>query len=337
MTELSTLEATGYSYYITAASPILQRNETCQRPQPSSNICGEYILPCYRTTNGDAVKGVFVASNETSAYYQNATIYTEGSGCANQTMKYLEYEAQGYYSIHGKSKDVVVSNGLNIELRPEYWSLIPRSMQAVSDLNDNCTCNGSWSLNTRRNLTAICTECTALPFLHQPVGSGEPTYAISQHFGINLRFTNASTNAITAYTTMLSSSNVQYVLASDNCSIVFPDNGRPVIPGPSPAVSKPGKKISGGDVFIIILFVFGFVYFVGGMLINYQRTGGSSGGGTPVIPHVSFWRSLPGLITDGCAFTFAQRCGTRRASGGPTYSSFGGPSESTKIEGYGSL
>lgn len=44
-------------------------------------------------------------------------------------------------------------------------------------------------------------------------------------------------------------------------------------------MAKPGKKISGGDVFIIILFVVGFVYFAGGMLINYQRTGGTSGGG----------------------------------------------------------
>ena len=40
-----------------------------------------------------------------------------------------------------------------------------------------------------------------------------------------------------------------------------------------PLIKKGGNKLSGGDAFIIVFFVIGFVYFVGGMALNYHRTG----------------------------------------------------------------
>ena len=45
-----------------------------------------------------------------------------------------------------------------------------------------------------------------------------------------------------------------------------------------------------------------------------------------MIPHVEFWRGIPGLVAEGCNFTFTQRCGTKGK--GPAYTSFGGKVDS---------
>ncbi len=60
------------------------------------------------------------------------------------------------------------------------------------------------------------------------------------------------------------------------------------IPCSGPASASSKKKLDGGDVILIILFVGSFVYFGGGMALNLSR------GGSAKLPHSEFWTSLPG-------------------------------------------
>ncbi|OWF35124.1 Cation-dependent mannose-6-phosphate receptor [Mizuhopecten yessoensis] len=67
----------------------------------------------------------------------------------------------------------------------------------------------------------------------------------------------------------------------------------------------PGKGAASGDISIGTIVVIGalslgFLYLIGGILFMkmVRRAHGSE-----VVPNVSFWRGLPGLIKDGCLFT----------------------------------
>ena len=48
---------------------------------------------------------------------------------------------------------------------------------------------------------------------------------------------------------------------------------------------------------------FAWPYFGGGYLYNVKRNGLS---GSEAIPNHGFWTALPGLIKDGCGFTWAK-------------------------------
>ena len=71
--------------------------------------------------------------------------------------------------------------------------------------------------------------------------------------------------------------------------------------GGTPGSSTAGHGLSGGSIFLILFFVSAFVYFVGGVLFNKYRRGMS---GVEMVPNVGFWRDLPGLVRDGCMFSF---------------------------------
>jgi len=70
-------------------------------------------------------------------------------------------------------------------------------------------------------------------------------------------------------------------------------------PGSSGSGAKAG--LSGGSIFLILFFVTAFVYFVGGVLFNKYRRGLS---GVEMVPNIGFWRDLPGLVRDGCVFSW---------------------------------
>lgn len=78
--------------------------------------------------------------------------------------------------------------------------------------------------------------------------------------------------------------------APEACFTHFPDD----------PTDNGATGLSGGWVFTIIVIVFTFVYFVGGLLYNRFLTGAK---GSESVPNISFWRSLPGLVTDGCSYT----------------------------------
>ncbi|XP_059165124.1 cation-dependent mannose-6-phosphate receptor-like [Physella acuta] len=64
-----------------------------------------------------------------------------------------------------------------------------------------------------------------------------------------------------------------------------------------------GSSLTPGSIMLIIFFVLLFVYFSGGMMVNYVRTKGT---GRELVPNLSFWSLLPGLIADG--FKFSVSC-----------------------------
>ncbi|KAL4222526.1 hypothetical protein ACF0H5_018565 [Mactra antiquata] len=65
--------------------------------------------------------------------------------------------------------------------------------------------------------------------------------------------------------------------------------------------------LSAGSLILVILATFVFIYLVGGTLFLAL---GRNARGTEMVPNVSFWTSLPGLIKDG--FMFTLRPCTRR-------------------------
>ena len=69
--------------------------------------------------------------------------------------------------------------------------------------------------------------------------------------------------------------------------------------------------MSAGSGILIAFFCTCSVYIIGGMLYNY-RLGAT---GIEMLPHLSFWRSLPGYIKDGFAFSFGECFGLRSAGG----------------------
>jgi len=75
--------------------------------------------------------------------------------------------------------------------------------------------------------------------------------------------------------------------------------------------------LSGGSIFLILLLVFFVLYIVGGMIYKSKRLGAT---GADTCPNVEFWRALPGLVTDGCKFTWHKlRNVTNRSSAASQY------------------
>ncbi|OWF35125.1 putative mannose 6-phosphate receptor-like protein C530.09c [Mizuhopecten yessoensis] len=74
-------------------------------------------------------------------------------------------------------------------------------------------------------------------------------------------------------------------------------------PGPGPAPNTSSEGISIGTILVIVALALGFSYLVGGILfmkmVRHAR-------GTEVVPNVSFWGSLPGLVKDGFVFTIGK-------------------------------
>jgi len=69
---------------------------------------------------------------------------------------------------------------------------------------------------------------------------------------------------------------------------------------PPSGSSKQG--LSGGSIFLILFFVGLFVYFVAGALVlkyKFMKEG------LDIIPNRDLWASIPGLVKDGCLFTYA--------------------------------
>jgi hypothetical protein len=75
-----------------------------------------------------------------------------------------------------------------------------------------------------------------------------------------------------------------------------------------------GGGLSGGWIFIIVLLSVTVVYFVGGYCFNrfYRKEEGLSN----QIPQYGFWVALPGLVKDGCVYSYRKTAGfVGRATG----------------------
>lgn len=77
-------------------------------------------------------------------------------------------------------------------------------------------------------------------------------------------------------------------------------------PDPGPGPKKGGSSeggISIGTILVIVVLSLGFSYMVGGILYMKMVRHAQ---GTEVVPNVSFWGSLPGLVKDGVMFTIGK-------------------------------
>ncbi|CAF3188455.1 unnamed protein product [Rotaria socialis] len=72
-------------------------------------------------------------------------------------------------------------------------------------------------------------------------------------------------------------------------------------PGPDP--DKPNKGLSGGAVLLIIVVVLVFIYLITFMSFNKFKREAT---GLDILPHRSFWISLPGYSKDGVIFIFQK-------------------------------
>lgn len=99
-----------------------------------------------------------------------------------------------------------------------------------------------------------------------------------------------------------------------------------VNPTPAPSSSS-DSGLSAGSGLLIAFFCLLAVYVLGGMAYNY-RAGAK---GIEMLPNLSFWRAVPGLITDGLRFSFVECFGLRRRGEGYTPVNSGGE------RGYGAL
>jgi len=61
--------------------------------------------------------------------------------------------------------------------------------------------------------------------------------------------------------------------------------------------------LSGGWIFIIFLVILTFVYCVGGIAFMHFQRGAT---GLEMLPHMNFWREVPGLIKDGCIYSWRK-------------------------------
>jgi len=68
--------------------------------------------------------------------------------------------------------------------------------------------------------------------------------------------------------------------------------------------TSPVEGLSGGSIFLIIFFVVAVVYFVGGAFFRYKFQEVEVG--VNLVPNLGFWSEIPGLVKDGCVFTYEK-------------------------------
>lgn len=347
ISELVPVASSGPTQVFNSSTAIVDQTSACANPQPSASLCGQWHLPCHSIANTDsgaaaafASSGIFIASGRGEAcsecFYMNTTYFFDENGCEENSPHYfVNVEQNGHYGVMGPSNANQIRSGNKVQVTSQLFAVTPLSQEAVTDLSDLCPCGGTWQLNVARTFSGPCPSGTGpqdcqYDLFRQQIGGGQQ-FVVMQHLGNNMRFTRFSPSQSAGWDNAnLTMQDYQYTADSQLCNVAlpagasFPDGPNP---HPSPQGSPAGDKgMSGGDVFILLLFIVVIVYFGGGMAYNFQTSGGFKNGGTPVIPHVEFWRGIPGLIAEGCNFTFTQRCGTKGK--GPSYTSFGGKVDS---------
>jgi len=89
------------------------------------------------------------------------------------------------------------------------------------------------------------------------------------------------------------------------CTYIF------TVPTPLACLSAASSS-GGGWWFVFVVLAVAIVYFGGGIAYNHIK---HQKNGLEAIPHLEFWKDLPALVKDGCAFTWSKvACYTCRQS-----------------------
>lgn len=73
-------------------------------------------------------------------------------------------------------------------------------------------------------------------------------------------------------------------------------------PSPPAPLCFASSGLSWGSVFLILFFVGAACYLGGGLYYNTKKRDPPLEPGVHALPHIEYWRTLPGLVKDGCSF-----------------------------------
>jgi hypothetical protein len=345
---LSALDSSSNSYTTPFGvnTILMHQVAACPAAGNPADFAGCWDMPCYRVDadgSSYAMSGKFDADgasddgshSASGIFFLNRSVYQTSSGCAGSNTKLLTVDAEGSYSRIQSSPTIV--GGQVTTLNIFYVTVTPINSAGVAELNSKCrTCSQEWRAGVSVTFDTTACDCGFLTTVAGiPIQKGAAhgvtkvwEYSTTVTVDDAFRMTTFSRNAASISTATLTRANGQYARADDAACPYAP------VPNSGGSTGNNSGGLQGGDIFILLVFLTATIYFGGGMVLNYQRTGGMKNGGTPIIPHVTFWRALPGLVADGFRFVFVERFG--RAGGGGQYSAFGGPSGGSE-GGYGAL
>jgi len=325
-TEFSPSLATIPTSFTSADQPMVD-DHACTFSISQGSFCGIYHQQCATNPNDAGYDYVEQLTYGTAAqgtlgsYSRNKTFFVGGDTCQTPVGYFTE---SGTYQLGCSS---TVSTGAY-----NYKEVVTSSNATITDagflaiMNANCSCGGSWQLNVPRTITA-CSTCN-IAFIGQVSLGVSPGYGNILVYPYAIRRTQLSTTPNIGYATPLGLTDFPFTYVSFFCPGAIPQpSPPPALPCPTtPQASSSKSSGTGGTVFLILLFVGGFVYFAAGMALNYKKTGSAT------IPHSEFWRSLPGLIVAGAKFSTIEGFGLLS-----TPSSSGYTPQTNKHEGYGTL
>ena len=344
ISQLMTDRDAGYSQGFDVQTTLLRQESACPVANHPADFRGCWVLPCYRVDAGSsyyALSGTFDSSgaDDTSGlFFLNRSIYAANSGCTQTDAQLIDIAAEGAFTRSTTASKIV--GGQVVSLNIFYVIVTPVSAAGAEVLASECrACDLNWQAGVPITFTDTPCECAILNTM-----AGIPLQKGLAH-GVTKIWDYSSSDSeidnafkMTTFSRSVASITSATFTRADGEFARTPDDACRFAPpaGPSSAGGGGSGGLQGGDVFILLVFLSGTVYFGGGMVMNYQRTGGRKNGGIPTIPHVTFWRGLPSLVADGFRFVFVERFGTAAGGGSNKYKAFGGPSGGSE-GGYGAL
>lgn len=280
----------------------------CEPSQPATTVCGNWTQPCQSdgAVTDFNVNFFYETMDGEKTYNMARSDYAPGTGCDSTPI--LTVTQTGVLTKTGAQ--TAVANGIAIKIEPSTMTITPMTAEIVSRLAGVCACGVTWTLNQAQTFTAPCPAgtCSDISWIRQPIGA--TSYGSMRHMGEALRMTEFDVDMAAGYQNDLQPYDYSLdQIDSDACEPA----------PPTPAKQKVGMK--GGDVFALLFFLGFGTYFIGGMALNYSKTG------TPGIPHVDFWKSVPTHVGNGVRFILS---GCKKDG---SYSEFGGNPDNS----YGSL
>lgn len=328
MTTLTELNPSSTAGYATAFNSLDQALVYDQTTEPTTcpasyinNMCGQYMSSCsgYSANATSAVNTIenmtFIGATQ-GTFRRIFKMYSPGTAqrCGNLLLQ--TWDIQGTFELTGPSNCGGTCKDANATRMTVTQATITLSVpDDVTRFNSLCGCGGSFEQFVPRvlDITTPCDLCRLdgqLGAHGLTVGTNEPTFASVSLVSGRLALTKSNKNPTIGY-------NTPFAPETDRVYILDPVGTSQLncLPGPTPApTSAPSTGggsggLSAGDGLLIAFFVILAVYVIGGMSYNYYNS--RSTNIADLAPNASFWRSIPGYISDGAKFAFVGWFGLR--------------------------
>eukprot|EP00911_Craspedida_sp_UC1_P002873 UC1_evm2s2103 len=326
MSSLMLTEDKGFNQFLGVDVLPTIKSVDCKATNPNYDYCGEYTLPCGSVgsdvTSGYDSKGDMILKAN-GQLILTKTYYNTGDGCLGD-VAVVQMEVLIEATLDSSAASDAIPFAHQITATGIKAGVKPITDSAVSYLQAACPCVASggsspWAKNKEITLQGQCPKgtCSNTLFLGFPAGETTTGYGGIQRFSQFLRFTRMLPDQQGGHDTTFNTTDRSFLL----------ENNAECPTGPSGSTDD-----SGAIVAVAVIFGLVAAYFIFGMLINHRRTGAAT------VPHVEFWKTLPGLITEGITFSLCQ-CFGLRADTGPKYQSaqFNENAVEEGTSGYGAL